>query len=1119
MAPNKYNAEAANNNINGNSRLPRKRMVQSASTAAPKRHRTQHNNNDNDSDSPTDNDDAILSDNCNVTDNSGLGTIERVELVNFMCHSYLQVSLGSKINFIVGHNGSGKSAILTALTVCLGGKAVFTNRGNNLKALIKTGQDVGSVTVKIRNKGPDAYKPLVYGDCIVVERKISRDGPHSYKIKNASGQTVSTSHGDLMSINDHMQIVVDNPMAILTQDTARMFLANSSTQDKYQFFLKGTQLEKLAADYVLIDEYIDNSTHTLRNKVQAIPDMQNDVEHLRKQLREIDDAAKIEEEFHLYNAEFIWSKIEEQEQRITDQARLVEQESQKLVTVEPKILQCEADYVQTQAQAQQLSTQLVDTLAEKTPLDNARKDRHVQIKASNQLMRQLSNSISDLDSQTVLRKKNIDRLQSHIIVEQKKLLVDQASIRNAKLARIEQLESEKASITQPHVELLRARDEVEVRINTLRAEHTEIQEYISKKTEAIGRSNTKLRQLADQKANRLRMFGERMPEIVHMIEDYSEKRRWSGRKPIGPLGMYVQLEREEFSNVVETLLSGSLSAMVVETHDDLRLMQDIARKCGFPQMTIFKCTARNVDFRGGEPHPDLITIHRCLKVDNPTVLGQLVINNGIEKTVLVHTRAEGDDLARNGYPRNVTAIASQDGYMMGSRFGGFSASRLRRPPNTPHMSKNLDELEKTLVDEVNSFSESLDIAREDLHKKDQEIRDVGRERQQLRIDIAELEKKLGQLSRDIADIEDTIRDEETTNINVLEEEKREEEERLRILTQQMDGIREQTHAQKEVMIGQSNELRQIEIQMEEIENRVAVLTNEVDAVSTQLAHQKHSLDHYVEKRTEYILRVDRESQHLDRIQSALDINLAKCKEIGARVAVTHDAEFLTRKIRDLRARLDEKEKQFGSREKVCNELAVKQSALDEATKAIKESNRFIKLLSKSLAQRHSAYEDFKRYISIRAKRMFSELIRKRGFRGVLMLDHDRKELNLRVDVGDAESSKTTHETSDNDPRALSGGEKSFATVCLLLALWESMASPFRALDEFDVFMDAVNRRLAMKLMIENARDAESQSQYILITPQNMSHVQGIGGPDVRVSRLNDPERSQSRLTIPGSSRV
>jgi recombinational DNA repair ATPase RecF len=69
-----------------------------------------------------------------------IGTIEYLELVNFMCHKFLKIKLGPKINFVIGRNGSGKSAILTALTVCLGAKAHFTNRAGNLRSLIKSGE-------------------------------------------------------------------------------------------------------------------------------------------------------------------------------------------------------------------------------------------------------------------------------------------------------------------------------------------------------------------------------------------------------------------------------------------------------------------------------------------------------------------------------------------------------------------------------------------------------------------------------------------------------------------------------------------------------------------------------------------------------------------------------------------------------------------------------------------------------------------------------------------------------------------------------------------------------------------------------------------------------------------
>lgn len=69
------------------------------------------------------------------------GILESVECINFMCHKHFSVELGPLINFIVGKNGSGKSAILTAITLCLGGKASVTNRGQSLKKFIKEGEE------------------------------------------------------------------------------------------------------------------------------------------------------------------------------------------------------------------------------------------------------------------------------------------------------------------------------------------------------------------------------------------------------------------------------------------------------------------------------------------------------------------------------------------------------------------------------------------------------------------------------------------------------------------------------------------------------------------------------------------------------------------------------------------------------------------------------------------------------------------------------------------------------------------------------------------------------------------------------------------------------------------
>uniref|UniRef100_A0A3B5AVH8 Structural maintenance of chromosomes protein 6 n=1 Tax=Stegastes partitus TaxID=144197 RepID=A0A3B5AVH8_9TELE len=182
-----------------------------------------------------------------------IGLIESISLKNFMCHHSLGLfRFGPNVNFIVGNNGSGKSAILTALIVGLGGKATMTNRGASLKDFVKTSENAADITVKLRNRGPDAYKKDVYGDCISIEHRIWSDGSRTCKLKNKSGQIISSKKEELTAILDHFNIQLDNPVSILSQEMSKQFLHSKSESDKYKFFMKATLLEQMKRDYVHI---------------------------------------------------------------------------------------------------------------------------------------------------------------------------------------------------------------------------------------------------------------------------------------------------------------------------------------------------------------------------------------------------------------------------------------------------------------------------------------------------------------------------------------------------------------------------------------------------------------------------------------------------------------------------------------------------------------------------------------------------------------------------------------------------------------------------------------------------------------------------------------------------
>ncbi|KOB78653.1 Structural maintenance of chromosomes protein [Operophtera brumata] len=98
------------------------------------------------------------------------GCIHSIHVRNFFCHENLEVTLNRNVNFIVGRNGSGKSAVLTALVVGLGGRASATNRGSSLSSFIKKGQNSATIEIKIKNNSSKAFKPNVYGDYITIKK-------------------------------------------------------------------------------------------------------------------------------------------------------------------------------------------------------------------------------------------------------------------------------------------------------------------------------------------------------------------------------------------------------------------------------------------------------------------------------------------------------------------------------------------------------------------------------------------------------------------------------------------------------------------------------------------------------------------------------------------------------------------------------------------------------------------------------------------------------------------------------------------------------------------------------------------------------------------------------------
>jgi len=170
-----------------------------------------------------------------------------------------------------------------------------------------------------------------------------------------------------------------------------------------------------------------------------------------------------------------------------------------------------------------------------------------------------------------------------------------------------------------------------------------------------------------------------------------------------------------------------------------------------------------------------------------------------------------------------------------------------------------------------------------------------------------------------------------------------------------------------------------------------------------------------------------------------------------------------------------------------------QYQLETETKAYLKLKTLVDMITRPMVRMKDSIKQRKGMLLSSAKatgrtvsHSFNNYMGKRGHSGRIKVDHNNGTLQMEVVMAGATTggSKKGDVTVKNT-KTLSGGERSYSTLAFTLALGKSNESPFRAMDEFDVFMDAVNRRIGTEHLIRFAKE-NRHLQFIYLTPQDVS---------------------------------
>jgi chromosome segregation ATPase len=532
------------------------------------------------------------------------------------------------------------------------------------------------------------------------------------------------------------------------------------------------------------------------------------------------------------------------------------------------------------------------------------------------------------------------------------------------------------------------------------------------------------------------------------------------------------------------VLGGALDAFIVSHKEDQLRLSGLMSRVRFPDRKINIFISRPGRSLGNTREPDesFETILRVLKFDDERVKNQLIITNHIEQILLVPDRYEGERIMfdHKPPPNAHSCLSFHDtkkgqGIILSQRGGNFSSSPVsidgpNQPIQKPRMKSDTEyqiNHQKEILAQLQSELRDLESSRRQLQQVAQKcsraVTDHKKKAQKLDLDIRQAELAVRNAEEELDEFDGL-----DMKLQGLREELRVAEEKEEHYGKQYGGLAVVKEEHNKAVSAARKTLADAKAECGDFRGREAKAEDKVnryEAVRRTVLAEKNGAYEDLAVGEEAKKKAERtRDRQLEVLEDHTEGAARVCPE---RVYIPEGESYpsIERKYNAVREQLRKFHESIGlTKEQASDQLADARQECTDAEKGQKNLLSLMVLLKKALITRLDKWRMFQRMISASARVNFEYLLSERGFRGRLLLDHKAKKLDIKV-----EPDETRKNMSGRNTKTLSGGEKSFSSICLLLAIWDAMGSPLRCLDEFDVFMDQVNRGISTKMLVSCIR--------------------------------------------------
>lgn len=1029
-------------------------------------------------------------DSTNVLDEFEPGAVRKVTLENFVTYDHAVFTFGPCLNMIIGPNGTGKSTVVCAICLGLGGKPEILGRAKQASDFIRTGHTKATITIELQG-----YKTPT----VTVRRVI--EGPNSSWQINGK----SSSLKEVKALADSYKIMMDNLCQFLPQDKVSKF-AEMPANELLLETERAVGSNNLVRDHeelIRLDELQSTLKGEMESNKQRLADLRTRHTEEEAKITRIKERQRTKAEYDMLvkakpflqfrELKTVRNTFATKKEMVENEIKLIEEQRGQFIALSDESLAKSGMY---REEVNRLNHSIADAAMRIRKTDATAKSAAAELQKDRLKLANVANQRRE-------EERNREELQS-------------------KISNLERV-LEANPLPDPH-EIVLIKERVRQIQEQIRSAEEDFEIPQQKLTNLNYKSRTlqEKRRAQQEKLSRLKnVFALKLANISRMgplgrdtaaAAEFVLKNKdlFKGEVHLPPVLSLKYKRQDCFAQIAAVINRNAMFTFTCESREDYttftrnvideqHLNVNVAEhsRTGKVRVADHKvpCTPEKLKHLGLDcfvievlEGPEAVLNMLCHKTAIHAIpMSFGVIKSDARRQVVSSVDERNEPLFRR-------FVDSQTiGNVLKSRYGrkvmSVTESQLNTPPQYFSQGTNDDavqEVKNTIAEidaEIVRHREEYEAAEQEKSEKQDalwaiknQLEEVRKEREQIRTREQTSRKcaaKLEVVREELAKMTETPMDFDLA---------------IKRIQEDIEGHVELLQKVSVKLIKQTKALVELENEMQEKSMQVIVYGNEAQLYSQFCTEQ-------LQQQQSELLRLDREIQSVNaqkvvlkkEVKAARDSCSAEEKD---RISdIYNDLEYTLEKLQEnttkLKASLDVSLK--GGEESLMARYNKRAEEIEQLEERVRAEATSDERYSEQIAELRKGWEPELQGIVARVSEEFSNAFKLIKCRGEVRLGNTDKgfkhwTMNIMISFRDnAEMQTLNHQRQ-------SGGERALSTVFYLISLQGLTKSPFRVVDEINQGMDRKNERIVHSRIV-NVACREGSSQYFLITPKLLTDLE------------------------------